>query len=244
MFGKRCTLCGGKLNNNGICTECGLDNTKSDKNYKLNQSECDHEPLTHVHHEKPTVTRQQGQYSENKGRKMAGKKKSAGKIISKVIAVIVILNVIIGILQPLWDSILSDGIDNFTESNEDYTRSDTYKDLTEDLPPEGESVNPLKGGAAVTLKGDATVGADIPEGVYDVEVISGEGSIEIDIYLEDGDYNETLDLYLGENSTDGTKYQNLVLPKDAQITLDGDLKLRLTPSEKISTTDYLEYYNY
>ncbi len=30
-----CTLCGGKLAN-GICTECGLDNTKDDKKYNLN----------------------------------------------------------------------------------------------------------------------------------------------------------------------------------------------------------------
>ena len=52
MFGKRCSLCGGKLNSNGICTECGLDNNKSDKNYRINQSECDHEPLTHVHYGK------------------------------------------------------------------------------------------------------------------------------------------------------------------------------------------------
>ena len=28
MFGKRCTLCGGKLDSNGICKECGLDNKK------------------------------------------------------------------------------------------------------------------------------------------------------------------------------------------------------------------------
>ena len=32
--------------------ECGLDNNKSDKNYRINQSECDHEPLTHVHYGK------------------------------------------------------------------------------------------------------------------------------------------------------------------------------------------------
>ena len=49
MFGKRCSLCGGKLNSDMICTECGLDNTKSDKNYRINQSDCDHMPLTHVH---------------------------------------------------------------------------------------------------------------------------------------------------------------------------------------------------
>ena len=32
MFEKRCSLCGGKLRGN-ICTECGLDNSKSDANY-------------------------------------------------------------------------------------------------------------------------------------------------------------------------------------------------------------------
>ena len=49
MFGKRCSLCGGKLNSRGICTECGLDNSKSDKNYRINRSDCDGMPLTHVH---------------------------------------------------------------------------------------------------------------------------------------------------------------------------------------------------
>ena len=93
MFGKRCSLCGGKLNSNGICTECGLDNNKSDKNYRINQSECDHEPLTHVHYgknekpekqPKPNTPRQSWQgstttYSGNTGstgRKKSGKKKS------------------------------------------------------------------------------------------------------------------------------------------------------------------------
>ena len=33
----RCTLCGGKLTLNGKCTECGLDNSKNDKQYRLNQ---------------------------------------------------------------------------------------------------------------------------------------------------------------------------------------------------------------
>ena len=40
MFGKRCSLCGGKLVNNK-CTLCGLDNSKSDANYKVNVSRCD-----------------------------------------------------------------------------------------------------------------------------------------------------------------------------------------------------------
>lgn len=52
MFGKRCTLCGGKLNSEKICTECGLNNTKYESKYILNQSSCDSRPLTHVHDEK------------------------------------------------------------------------------------------------------------------------------------------------------------------------------------------------
>ena len=48
MFGKRCTLCGGKLDSHGVCKECGLDNNKNDKNYRVNQSSCDNQPLTHV----------------------------------------------------------------------------------------------------------------------------------------------------------------------------------------------------
>lgn len=31
-MGKQCSLCGGKLRN-GICTECGMDNRKSDRTY-------------------------------------------------------------------------------------------------------------------------------------------------------------------------------------------------------------------
>lgn len=39
MFGERCTLCGGKLDSRKICKECGLNNNKSEKNYKINRSQ-------------------------------------------------------------------------------------------------------------------------------------------------------------------------------------------------------------
>lgn len=233
MFGKRCSLCGGKLNSNGICTECGLDNNKSDKNYRINQSECDHEPLTHVHHgknekpekqSKPNTPRQSWQgstttYSGNTGstgRKKVGKKKKPGRIISKIIAVIVIFNVFFGIFQPMVSDILDDVISGYQENTQDYTRSDPYENVTKELPA----------------------------GVYDLILVSGEGSVDVDIYTEYGESMETKNLYLGENCTDGKEYKNLVLPKNAQITLDDNMELRLTPSEHISTTDYYEYYNY
>lgn len=353
MFGKRCSLCGGKLNSNGICTECGLDNNKSDKNYRINQSECDHEPLTHVHHGKnekpekqlkPNTPRQSWQgstttYSGNTGstgstgRKKSGKNKKPGRIISKIIAVIVIFNVFFGIFQPLVSDILDDVISGYQENTEDYTRSDPYEYVTKELPADGESVsfdltsgdyvvgvhipegnyqadvsydydtvqvddgdsglylyeyagqtdgdylddlrlyngaivhissqttitlysdnaqtdnifyedNPLAGQKPVTIKEDAIVGPDLPAGVYDLTLVSGEGSVDVDIYTEYGESMETINLYLGENCTDGKEYKNLVLPKNAQITLDDNMELRLTPSEKVSTTDYYQYYNY
>ena len=353
MFGKRCSLCGGKLNSNGICTECGLDNNKSDKNYRINQSECDHEPLTHVHHgknekpekqPKPNTPRQSWQgstttYSGNTGstgstgRKKSGKNKEPGRIISKIIAVIVIFNVFFGIFQPLVSDILDDAISGYQENTQDYTRSDPYEYVTKELPEDGESVsfeltsgdyvvgvhipegnyqadvsydydtvqvddgdsglylyeyagrtdgdylddlrlyngaivhissqttitlysdnaqtdnvfyedNPLAGQKPVTIKEDAIVGPDLPAGVYDLTLVSGEGSVDVDIYTEYGESMETKNLYLGENCTDGKEYKNLVLPKNAQITLDDNMELRLTPSEKVSTTDYYQYYNY
>lgn len=353
MFGKRCSLCGGKLNSNGICTECGLDNNKSDKNYRINQSECDHEPLTHVHHgknekpekqPKPNTPRQSWQgstttYSGNTGstgstgRKKSGKKKKPGRIISKIIAVIVIFNVFFGIFQPLVSDILDDAISGYQENTQDYTRSDPYEYVTKELPEDGESVsfeltsgdyvvgvhipegnyqadvsydydtvqvddgdsglylyeyagrtdgdylddlrlyngaivhissqttitlysdnaqtenilyenNPLAGQEPLVVKKDLTVGPDLPAGVYDLILVSGEGSVDVDIYTEYGESMETKDLYLGENCTDGKEYKNLVLPKNAQITLDDNMELRLTPSEHISTTDYYQYYNY
>ena len=45
MRRRRCSLCGGKLVNNK-CVECGLDNSKSDASYRVNESKCTHEPLT------------------------------------------------------------------------------------------------------------------------------------------------------------------------------------------------------
>ena len=43
MFGRKCTLCGGKLDGRGICKECGLDSSKSEKNgYSVVRDLCGH----------------------------------------------------------------------------------------------------------------------------------------------------------------------------------------------------------
>lgn len=50
MSGRTCSLCGGRLDRNNICRECGLDNTKSDANYSMRQNTADYGELTHTHH--------------------------------------------------------------------------------------------------------------------------------------------------------------------------------------------------
>lgn len=66
MKQNRCSLCGGRLVHNR-CVLCGLDNSKSDKRYKLNQNSCDNMPLTHVH--LPKETKQADNRTENETNK-------------------------------------------------------------------------------------------------------------------------------------------------------------------------------
>ena len=65
-----CSLCGGKLKD-GICTECGMNNQKSDEMYRdcLNRSKYDHasmESMSHVHTEQvPLICRKHCPKKEN-----------------------------------------------------------------------------------------------------------------------------------------------------------------------------------
>ena len=65
-----CSLCGGKLKD-GICTECGMNNQKSDEMYRdrLNRSKYDHtsmESLSHVHTEQGVKQYQRPPLNENR----------------------------------------------------------------------------------------------------------------------------------------------------------------------------------
>lgn len=80
---KSCTLCGGKLKD-GICTECGMDNRKSDEMYQkaLNQSDCKNMRLSHVHtdkkaepYESPVINQARRQEkTQDTGKKSVNKK--------------------------------------------------------------------------------------------------------------------------------------------------------------------------
>ena len=114
----RCTLCGGRLNADRICTECGMDNKKDDSQYRLNENLPVEQPGAI-----PRDTGQRGPGGQtgagprpgNPGRggygygsfPKAGSRGStprqnsglAGKIVFVVVLVTVILSAVLGFLQ-------------------------------------------------------------------------------------------------------------------------------------------------
>lgn len=184
MFRKDCSLCGGKLDSNNICKECGLDNRKSDANYVLNQSECDDRPLTHVHEnkktsikkEKPDKKRQrswqtlQNTYSSSEKYVRKSGQKSGKKFAGKAAVIVVILSILGELL-------------NF-------------------IPEEGESYS------TELWQGEYVVGVHIPEGIYHCTANGGYASFDVrdeenSIWLYewvDEDQSEYMDLRLYEGA--------------------------------------------
>lgn len=355
MFGRRCTLCNGKLDSRNICKECGLDNNKSEKNYRINQNLCDDMPLTHVHEEetqRPSITigrtqktarkksvrqeRTQKTYTapiaaQTYTAAAKGKKKKPGCLIFVIFFIICIGISIISAVFAITDSFTDFGTSSYDEI--EYEEMDPYEYVVDTLPEEGENVSydlssgiyvvgvhiaagnyvadtnyefdvvqvddyhnsiylyeyegddgtsyledlRLYPGAVVTISSETYVtlrsdngqtqdlvnmenpltetvvvyagemkraGEDFQAGVYNVNVSQGYGSVDVIIYDADGNEYTHHYLYLGEDSSNGDSYKNLVIPEGATITCDSDIEIVLTPSETIGSTDYLEYYMY
>lgn len=411
MFGKRCSLCGGKLNSSGICTECGLDNNKSDKNYRINQSDCDGMPLTHVHDEKEKrrpdrkadhgkinhreTNRKKRDYgkqdygkadygntgketvqkrtetfeqrkeqtitygSSNQGYRMnesdmtrtkrrknvqtpdITKRRSPLKRVVLVIIVIVVFGNLYDEYKYDIKYAIEDAVQGVFQDTESQTANDTdesdydhYQYVTREIPKEGESadyelssgnyvvgveipegiytVTPkddydtvqiddpensiylyeytegkkdkiedvrLYKGAVLTLrcktteklhtdnaqdvdtletagqsnplaesveiKGQKvlTAGKDFEPGIYDLDRISGDGDVKVTIYSEEQEEMNSWSQYLSEDGIDGETFHYLVIPENAAVEVSEDLKIKLTPTEMIESTDYYGFYN-
>ena len=170
MFGKRCTLCGGNLDSNNICKECGLNNNLSEKNYKINHSSCDDKPLTHVHEEVEKRRKWQQPKTEKKNKYQYKKKSTApendkfkkekwGRKIVFIIVLLSIIGYIVSILASIGSAIFSE--------SESYEETNPYEILEEEAyerPADGNE-------ASIELtSGKYIVGVHIPEGDYEAEV--------------------------------------------------------------------------
>ena len=374
MFGKRCSLCGGKLNSSGICTECGLDNSKSDKNYRINRSACDGMPLTHVHEEKEKhrpdrkADHREINHKETNHKKrdygkqgyrmnesdMTGKKRRKHVQTPDItnrrrpLKIVILAIIVIAVLGNLYEEhkydieyAIGDAVQGVFQDTGDQKTNDTdetdydhYQYVTREIPKEGEhadyelasgnyvagveipegiyTVTPkddydtvqiddpensiylyeytegkkdkiedirLYKGAHLTLncrttvklhtdnaqdveamktagqsnpltesvdiKGQKTLtaGRDFEPGIYDLSRVSGAGNVDVIIYSEEQEEIDSWSQGLSEDGIDGETFHYLVIPENATLEVSEDLKIRLTPSEQIASTDYYGFYN-
>lgn len=374
MFGKRCSLCGGKLNSRGICTECGLDNSKSDKNYRINRSDCDGMPLTHVHEEKEKhrpdrkADHREINHKETNHKKrdygkqgyrmnesdMTGKKRRKHVQTPDItnrrrpLKIVILAIIVIAVLGNLYEEhkydieyAVGDAVQGVFQDTGDQKTNDTdetdydhYQYVTREIPKEGESadyelasgnyvagveipegiytVTPkddydtvqiddpensiylyeytegkkdkikdirLYKGAHITLncrttvklhtdnaqdveametagqsnpltesvdiKGQKTLtaGRDLEPGIYDLSRVSGAGNVDVIIYSDEQEEINSWSQCLSEDGIDGETFHYLVIPENATLEVSEDLKIRLTPSEQIASTDYYGFYN-
>ena len=236
MFGRRCTLCGGKLNSHGVCKECGLDNNKNDRNYRVNKSDCDHQPLTHVHEDKyrtepvrqtrPMQPRNPVQNPEpRRGKrkdavrqtKDARGKRKRGCMIALIVIILVIAvfttfgGVISGVIRNLRNG---DGL-----SYEGYgSTEDPYANVTREIPKEGETHEyQLDSGTYI-------VGVHIPEGVYHADTDDDFDVVSVH------DYDEGIYLYEYKGKTGGNYLDDLRLYQGAEVEIDTMTPVTLSTS--------------
>ena len=374
MFGKRCSLCGGKLNSRGICTECGLDNSKSDKNYRINRSDCDGMPLTHVHEEKEKhrpdrkADHREINHKETNHKKrdygkqgyrmnesdMTGKKRRKHVQTPDItnrrrpLKIVILAIIVIAVLGNLYEEhkydieyAVGDAVQGVFQDTGDQKTNDTdeadydhYQYVTREIPKEGESAdyelasgnyvagveipegiytvtpqddydtvqiddpensiylyeytegkkdkikdirlykgahltlncrttvklhtdnaqdveametagqsNPLT--ESVDIKGQKTLtaGRNLEPGIYDLSRVSGAGNVDVIIYSDEQEEINSWSQCLSEDGIDGETFHYLVIPENATMEVSEDLKIRLTPSEQIASTDYYGYYN-
>lgn len=374
MFGKRCSLCGGKLNSSGICTECGLDNSKSDKNYRINRSDCDGMPLTHVHEEKEKhrpdrkADHREINHKETNHKKrdygkqgyrmnesdMTGKKRRKHVQTPDItnrrrpLKIVILAIIVIAVLGNLYEEhkydieyAVGDAVQGVFQDTGDQKTNDTdetdydhYQYVTREIPKEGESAdyelasgnyvagveipegiytvtpqddydtvqiddpensiylyeytegkkdkiedirlykgahltlnckttvklhtdnaqdveametagqsNPLT--ESVDIKGQKTLtaGRNLEPGIYDLSRVSGAGNVDVIIYSDEQEEINSWSQCLSEDGIDGETFHYLVIPENATLEVSEDLKIRLTPSEQIASTDYYGFYN-
>ena len=374
MFGKRCSLCGGKLNSRGICMECGLDNSKSDKNYRINRGDCDGMPLTHVHEEKEKhrpdrkADHREINHKETNHKKrdygkqgyrmnesdMTGKKRRKHVQTPDItnrrrpLKIVILAIIVIAVLGNLYEEhkydieyAVGDAVQGVFQDTGDQKTNDTdetdydhYQYVTREIPKEGESAdyelasgnyvagveipegiytvtpqddydtvqiddpensiylyeytegkkdkikdirlykgahltlncrttvklhtdnaqdveametagqsNPLT--ESVDIKGQKTLtaGRDLEPGIYDLSRVSGAGNVDVIIYSDEQEEINSWSQCLSEDGIDGETFHYLVIPENATMEVSEDLKIRLTPSEQIASTDYYGFYN-
>lgn len=236
----RCTLCGGKLDSQNICTECGLNNNKSDKNYKINESSCDRQPLTHSHREdkKKKESRGKQENKDNKDKKdkkeswSAPGKPAAGSpprqagartaqrqkqhkknAAPQIIATLSVLVVFFGMVQPfIEDQFFQTEYEDIDEEYVEYP----YESVEREISKEGSEEEYL------LHRGDYVVGIHIPEGNYTAEGDDPLGMIQVE------DPANGIYLYESMEESENGYLDDLWLYKGAHVIVETESAVRFS----------------
>lgn len=237
----RCFLCGGKVSG-GTCTECGMPQRQHAQNYYLNESSCDNKPLTHIHGEyesssKNTYANREYRKENRSSYAKREQRKEKGKFPLKAIVAVIIILIVLAVIGSAFAGIKSlsgavkDIVEDFGfeieveaptmewfDNSSHLIFDDSYYDYAMyDLAKTGDIADePLFAGYFV-------VGYNLPEGTYEVEVLSGKG----DIVVEDWDNNIYMYEFLDVTGEDGySSISNLRLYNGATIKVLGSVQLR------------------
>lgn len=225
-----CQLCGGKLRN-GRCELCGWVN-QSESHYLLNKSSCDTKHLTHVHEENTYGAHKAEAGSKNKTSSESKKRipyqasrmpyqpksvKKKGKGLSVLAVLIALIS-----LAPSIFKVTQETISNFSDSSVVHQAEDELYDLeTRELSDTGEKWS------MEIRPGIYKVGVDIPEGLYNLEAVSGGGTFYLDDEQDYIYYNEYLtDDPQGENEFSGI--DDIRLYQGASVRISDGLTLRFS----------------
>ncbi len=253
----RCFLCGGRVSG-GVCTECGMPQRQHAQNYSLNESDCDNEPLTHVHHEYESSVKNTYANREHRKEKRSSyakreRRRERGNPGAKLIAVFVVLIVIFVMAGIIFNAVTSlVGVRGFIsnlgafESEEvafpehiispfdhSYMEIDdsTYDYVMYELEETGDAAN------EGLFAGYYVVGYNLPEGCYELQMLSGKGDIMI------ADWNNSIYMYefLDADGEDGyTTISNLRLYNGAEIKILGSAQMRLVSDNAGPTIPCIE----
>lgn len=222
MFGRRCSLCNGKLDSKNICKECGLDNTKSDKYYKINQSSCDDMPLTHVHEEKKLSRK-----SVNKKMNSAKTKKEVKQIKngkgkkqkSKLSIILSIIIMVIGLISSLVGIFKEITVTDTIAEPEYYEEAYSPYDYVDKIHPEDGDYAEY-----AFTSGEYVVGVHLPEGDYKALVDDGFDTVQVK------DNENGIYLYEYEEKSGGNYLKDLRLFNGAIVTITTRTKVELQTS--------------
>lgn len=226
MRSRKCRLCGGKLNQNSICVECGFDNIKFDGKYHTAQK------ITRKEKSNDADLKRRVQSNRGFQRKRIGKKALAKILVFLTVVLTIFGYIPSGYIQYLasriseeWDQ-LKESVEtrNIKGGNNRMEGYDPYEDLTREFEAGGETYG------TVLCTGEYIVGVHIPEGRYtminplrDCSSISIEDEIN-DIWMnwsldeEEGYEQEDIRLFLGARLRVYADSQIRIMSENAQTS--------------------------